>query len=168
MVGQNQCKRSNDKGWFHQAIRHCLLGSQIQKMKLTFTQKSNHFPSHMGIQSSKCVFYFQDAIKDNGIHVPFTIRIQTPSQLQVMVSLNDNGSISMDATFGTNDVKFHLFTLMVFDAHHTKMSVAWIITSRQTCNDLVEWLTPLKTKLLRKNPKWKPSCFIVDDIPQEL
>jgi hypothetical protein len=35
-----------------------------------------------------------------------------------MVSLNDNGAISMDATFGTNDVKFHLFTLMVFDAHH--------------------------------------------------
>jgi len=31
-----------------------------------------------------------------------------------MVSLSDNGAISMDATFGTNDVKFHLFTLMVF------------------------------------------------------
>jgi hypothetical protein len=25
----------------------------------------------------------------------------------------------------------------------------------------VEWL--LKTKLPRKTPKWKPSCFIVDD-----
>jgi hypothetical protein len=36
-----------------------------------------------------------------------------------MVSLGDNGAISMDATFNTNDVKFHLFTLMVFDAHHT-------------------------------------------------
>jgi len=71
----------------------------------------------------------------------------------------------MDATFSTNDVKFHLFTLMVFDAHHTGMLVAWIITNHQTCNDLVEWPTPLKTKLLRKNPKWKPSCFIVDDVP---
>ncbi len=50
----------------------------------------------------------------NGIYVPFTIGIQTPFQLQSMVSLNDNGAISMDATFGTNDVKFHLFTLMVF------------------------------------------------------
>jgi len=27
------------------------------------------------------VFYFQDANEDNGIHVPFTIGIQTPSQL---------------------------------------------------------------------------------------
>jgi hypothetical protein len=85
-----------------------------------------------------------------------------------MVSLNDNGAISMDATFGTNDVKFHLLTLMVFDAHCTVVLVAWIITSCQTCDDLVEWLIPLKTKLLRKNPKWKPSCFIVDDSPQEL
>jgi len=85
-----------------------------------------------------------------------------------MVSLVDNGVISVDATFGTNDVKFHLFTLMVFDAQRTKVSVAWIITSCQTCNDLVEWLTPLKTKLLRNKPKWKPSCFIVDDAPQEL
>jgi len=63
------------------------------------------------------VFYFQDASEDNGIHVPFTIGIQTPSQLQAMVSLGDNKVISMDANFGTNDVKFHLFTLMVFDAH---------------------------------------------------
>jgi hypothetical protein len=85
-----------------------------------------------------------------------------------MVSLGDNGAISMDVTFGSNDVKFHLFTLMVFDAHRIGVSVAWIITSRQTCHDLVEWQTPLKTKLLRKNPKWKPSCFIVDDAPQEL
>jgi hypothetical protein len=85
-----------------------------------------------------------------------------------MVSLGDNGAISMDATFGTTDVKFHLFTLMVFDAHRIKVSVAWIITSHQTCDDLVEWLIPLKTKLLRKSLKWKPSCFIVDDVPQEL
>jgi hypothetical protein len=114
------------------------------------------------------VFYFQDASEDNGIHVPFIIRIQTPSQLQAMVSLDDNGAISMDATFSTNDVKFHLFTLMVFDAHHTRVSVAWIVTSRQTCDDLVELLTLLKTKLLRNKPKFIPSCFIIDDVPQKL
>jgi len=83
-------------------------------------------------------FYFQDVNEDNGIHVPFTIGIQTPFQLQVMVSLSDNGAISMDATFDTIDVKYHLFTLMVFDAHCIKVLVAWIITSCQTCDDLVE------------------------------
>jgi hypothetical protein len=33
---------------------------------------------------------------------------------------------------------------------------------------MIWWLTPLKKKLLKKNPKWKPSCFIIDDVPQEL
>ncbi len=103
-----------------------------------------------------------------GLVVSLTIGIQTPSQLQTMVSLHVNGAISIDATFDTNDVKFHLCTLMVFDAHRTGVPVAWIIISCQTCYDLVEWLTILKTKLLRKNAKWKPSCFIVDDVPQEL
>jgi hypothetical protein len=103
------------------------------------------------------VFYFQDASEDNGIHVSLTIGIQTPSQLQAMVSLGDNGAISMDATFDTNDVKFHLFTLMVFDAHRTGMLVTWIIISCQTCDDLVEWLTPMKTKLVR--PQMKTFMF---------
>jgi hypothetical protein len=32
---------------------------------------------------------------------------------------------------------------------------------------LVEWLTPLKIKLVRNNHKWKPSCFIVNNVAQE-
>jgi hypothetical protein len=55
-----------------------------------------------------------------------------------MVSLSDNGAISMDATFNTNDVKFHLLTRMVFNVHCTKVPIAWIIISRQKCDDLVE------------------------------
>jgi hypothetical protein len=33
--------------------------------------------------------------------------------------------------------------------------------------DLVEWLISLWAKLVAKKSKWKPSCFIVDDVPQE-
>jgi len=65
----------------------------------------------------------------NGVHVPFTIGIQTPMQLQSMILCGHNGVILMDATFGTNHVKFHVLTLMDFDAHHTRMPMAWIITS---------------------------------------
>jgi hypothetical protein len=43
-----------------------------------------------------------------GIHDPFTIGIQTPSQLQSMISLGDNEAISMDATFGTNFTNVHI------------------------------------------------------------
>jgi hypothetical protein len=46
----------------------------------------------------------------------------------------------MDAMFGTNNVKYHLFTLMVFDFHRTKVLIAWVIISLQTCEDLVEWI----------------------------
>jgi hypothetical protein len=53
----------------------------------------------------------------------------------------------MDATFGTNDVRYHLFTLMVFDFHHIGVPIAWVIMSWQTCEDLVEWLNALRAKL---------------------
>jgi hypothetical protein len=49
----------------------------------------------------------------------------------------------MDVMFGTNDVKYHLFTLMVFDFHRTGVPIAWVITNQQTCEDLVKWLNAL-------------------------
>jgi hypothetical protein len=71
----------------------------------------------------------------------------------------------MDATFGINDVKYHLFTLMAFDFHCTGVLVAWVITNQQTCEDLVEWLNALHAKLLSHMPNWKPSYFIMGDAP---
>jgi hypothetical protein len=44
----------------------------------------------------------------------------------------------------------------------------WIITSEQTVKDLIEWLKPLKDKMLSHMPHWKLSCFLVDDASQEL
>jgi len=85
-----------------------------------------------------------------------------------MLSYGCNGAISMDATFGTNDMKFHLFTLMGFDDHRTSVPLAWIITSRQTIKDLIEWLKPLKYKMLSHMAHWKPSCFFINDALQEL
>jgi hypothetical protein len=74
----------------------------------------------------------------------------------------------MDARFGTNDVRYHLFTLMAFDFHCIRVLVAWVITNWQTCEDVVEWLSALRVKFLLHIPDWKPSWFIVDDAPQEL
>jgi hypothetical protein len=85
-----------------------------------------------------------------------------------MLQFSHNGLIFMDAMFGINDVKYHLFTLMVFDFHHTRVPIAWVITNWQTCEDLVEWLSALWAKLLSHMPHWKRSCFIMDDAPQEL
>jgi len=64
-----------------------------------------------------------------GIQASFTIGIQTLAQLESMLTWGHNETISMDATFGTNNVKFHLFILMVFDSHWTRILVAWIVIS---------------------------------------
>ncbi len=71
----------------------------------------------------------------------------------------------MDAMFGTNDVKYHLFTLMTFDFHCTWVLIVCVITNPQTCEDMVEWLNALQAKFLSHMPHWKPSCSIVDDAP---
>jgi len=120
------------------------------------------------LQHPEDVFFLQDVGEINMTQVPFTIGIQTPIQCESMLLYAHNGAIFMDATFGTNDMKFHLFTLMGFDDHHTGVLLAWIITSRQTVQDLIEWLKPLKDKMLSLMPHWKPSYFLVDDAPQEL
>jgi hypothetical protein len=70
------------------------------------------------------VFFFQDVGEINGIKVPFTIGIQTPIQCESMLSYGHNSAIFLDATFGTNDMKFHLFTLMGFDDHCTSVPLA--------------------------------------------
>ncbi len=76
------------------------------------------------LQHSEDVFFFQYVGEINGTQVPFTIGIQTPIQCESMLSYAHNGAISMDATFGTNDMKFHLFTLMGFDDHHMGVLLA--------------------------------------------
>jgi hypothetical protein len=57
-------------------------------------------------------------------------------------------------------------SLMTFDFYHTWVQVVWVIMSQQTCEDMVEWLGALWTKLLSHMPHWRPSYFIVDDAPQ--
>jgi hypothetical protein len=114
------------------------------------------------------MFFFQDVGEINWTQVPFTIGIQTPIRCESMLSYGHNGAISMGATFGINDMKFHLFTLMGFDDHHMGVPLTWIIINMQTVEDLIEWLKPLKDKMLSHMPHWKPSCFFVDDAPQEL
>ncbi len=120
------------------------------------------------MHNSEYVFYCQKPSEINGIQVPFTLGIQKLMQCHSKLAYDHNGAISMDATFGTNDVKYHLFTLMGFDVHHNKAILTWTITSQQTMNELIEWLQPLKVKMSSIMPNWRPSCIIINDAPQEL
>ncbi len=73
------------------------------------------------LQHPKNVFFFQDVSEINRTQILITIGIQTLIQCESMLPYGHNGVISMDATFGTNDMKFHLFTLMGFDDHRTNV-----------------------------------------------
>jgi hypothetical protein len=57
---------------------------------------------------------------------------------------------------------------MGFHDHCMGVLLTWIITSRKIVEDLIEWLKPLKDKMLSHMAHWKPSCFLVDNAPQEL
>jgi hypothetical protein len=93
-----------------------------------YTQ-TRHFQFSHGFVLILMMFFILDASEANGIHVPFTIRIQTLMQLQAMFQFDHNGLIFMDATFGTNNVKYLLFTLMAFNFHCTRVPIVWVITS---------------------------------------
>jgi hypothetical protein len=78
------------------------------------------------LQHPEDVFFFQHVGEIKGIQIPFTIGIQTPTQCDSMLSYGHNGAIYMDATFGSNDMKLRLFSLMGFDDHHIGVLLAWI------------------------------------------
>jgi len=85
-----------------------------------------------------------------------------------MFAYGHNGTIIWMPHLAQMIVKYHFFTLMGFNAHHTKVLLAWIITSQQIVDDLIEWLKPLKANMLSIMSNWRPSCSIIDDAPQEL
>ena len=59
-------------------------------------------------------------------------------QFEVMLRWANHGAISMDATFDINHIKFHLFTLMVFDHFRNGVPIIWVIISRQKEDDLIQ------------------------------
>jgi len=65
-------------------------------------------------------------------------------------------------------LQFHLYTQMVFDNHKNGIPVAWVISSSMTQVDVAKWLDDLKRHMLKEDPTWKPSCFLVDDSAAEI
>jgi hypothetical protein len=96
------------------------------KERVRNCKKHCHLHPILGSPTSKGCFLFPRSWQNQRA---FTIGIQTLIQCQSMFSCDHNGVISMDATFGTNDMKFHLFILMGFDVHHIGVPLTWIITS---------------------------------------
>ncbi|KAK9817903.1 hypothetical protein WJX72_004022 [[Myrmecia] bisecta] len=71
-------------------------------------------------------------------------------------------AIAIDATFGTNNMKFPLFTLMVFDDHENGIPVAMCVASRENSQTVEMILRAFRDTLRESQPDWEPRCFLVD------
>jgi hypothetical protein len=106
--------------------------------------------------------------KNDVINLPFIFGIQTPWQKKIMLKYGHNGAMAIDATFGTNVLKYPLFSLLVFDDWTNGIYVAWVFTSRMIEEDPVMWLEPLRMHLQQYREDFLPSCFIVDDADYQM
>eukprot|EP01018_Ginkgo_biloba_P023862 Gb_15783 [translate_table: standard] len=100
--------------------------------------------------------------------IPFILGIQSTWKLEHMVKFGKNNLIATDSTFGTNKLKYHLFTLIVFDTHHNGVPVAWIISSSSLANDIQNWMEKLRCRIHKVDPTWRPSDFMLDDATAEI
>jgi hypothetical protein len=57
---------------------------------------------------------------------------------------------------------------MGFDVHHTGVPLVWIILIQQTIENFVEWLKPLKARMVSHMTNWRSFCFIIDNASYEL
>eukprot|EP01018_Ginkgo_biloba_P023647 Gb_16296 [translate_table: standard] len=96
---------------------------------------------------------------------PFILGIQTTWQLEQMVKFGKNNLIATDSTFGTNKLKYPLFTLLAFDTHQNGLPVANLIKST---SDIQSWMEKLRSRIYEMDPTWRPSSFMVDDVAAKI
>eukprot|EP01018_Ginkgo_biloba_P032619 Gb_20521 [translate_table: standard] len=118
----------------------------------------------VGFNDTMIVFFYQDMLNNQ----PFILGIQSTWQLEQMVKFGKNNLIGTDSTFGTNNLKYPLFTLIVFKTHQNGVPVAWIISSSSSANDIQNWMEKLWSRIHEVNPMWRPSAFMVDDVDAKI
>jgi len=140
-----ECRRSHDNFIWQQGIAY-----------LDWKYKRGSWQLHKNLaisiwswalHHSKHVFYFQKASKINGIQVPCILGIQTPTQCQSML-----GYDHIEKFLWITHLAQMMWNIICspygFDAHHTWVPLAWIITCRQTMYDWLNGFKPLKAKML--------------------
>eukprot|EP01018_Ginkgo_biloba_P032622 Gb_39009 [translate_table: standard] len=98
---------------------------------------------------------------------PFILGIQSTWKLEQMVKFEKNNFIATDSTFGSNKLKYPLFTLIVFNTHQNGILVAWIISSSSLANDIQNWMERF-SRIHEIDPTWRPSAFMVDDVDAKI
>jgi hypothetical protein len=95
-------------------LKHVRYYEYQRKKNIWYKHKNTLVSVNMWkLENLNVIFYYQNDDVTGG--VPFTIGIQTSWQKTSLLKYEKHGCKSMDATFGTNNLMYHLFTLVVFD-----------------------------------------------------
>ena len=65
-------------------------------------------------------------------------------------------------------LQFHLYTILVFDAHRNGVPIAWVLTSSATVDTICFWLSQFRNGMLNYHKSWQPTSFMVDDAEREI
>jgi len=57
---------------------------------------------------------------------------------------------------------------MVFDEHRNGIPIAWVISSRNTTNDICKWMSSLFATGIKECLDWHVQAFITDDVAAEI
>ncbi|KAJ0969567.1 hypothetical protein J5N97_022444 [Dioscorea zingiberensis] len=105
------------------------------------------------------IFFYEDFSDTE----PFVLGIQTEWQLQQMIRFGNGGIVASDSRFGTNKLKYPIYSLIVFDSNNNTIPIAWIITPSFASGEMHRWLGALYDRVHTKDPTWKLGGFIIDD-----
>ncbi|XP_010921093.1 uncharacterized protein [Elaeis guineensis] len=105
------------------------------------------------------IFFYEDFSETD----PFVLGIQTEWQLQQMIHFGNRSLLASDSRFGTNKLKYPIYSLLVFDSNNNAIPVAWIITPNFANGDIHRWIGALYDRVHSKDPTWQLGGFIVDD-----
>ncbi|OIW19857.1 hypothetical protein TanjilG_27223 [Lupinus angustifolius] len=114
----------------------------------------------MWVENHQSNVFFYEGFSDSD---PFTLGIQTEWQLQQMIRFGNRGLLASDSRFGTNKLKYHIHSLLVFNSDKKAIPVAWIISPRCSSIDAHGWMRALFNRVHTKDPTWKLAGFILDD-----
>ncbi|CAA0827615.1 zinc ion binding [Striga hermonthica] len=105
------------------------------------------------------VFFYEDFSGSD----PFTLGIQTEWQLQQMIRFGNCRLLVCDSRFGSNKLKYPVYSLVVFNSDNKAIPVAWVITPRFASRDTHRWMRALYNRVRAKDPTWKLAGFVVDE-----
>ncbi|CAM6123321.1 unnamed protein product [Calypogeia fissa] len=118
------------------------------------------------------VLLYQERNEEAGI--PFLFVFASEWQMEKMATLGHGGAVAMDATFGVNEYKYSLYTMLCFDEFQNGVPTCCALMETHSGVDLHKVLNSVKETMVRVrehnlglDKAWTSSCFIVDCAAEE-